>query len=62
MLLLMADAARAGRRPMLHVKTENGAKHLYAKLGFRVRRAVRLTISGRDDLGASGDPFVDLRG
>jgi len=44
MLLLMADAARAGRRPMLHVKTENGAKHLYAKLGFRVRRAIRLTI------------------
>ena len=44
MLLLMADAARAGRRPMLHVKTENGAKRLYEKLGFSVRRPVRLTV------------------
>jgi len=44
MLLLMADAARAGRRPMLHVKTENGAKVLYERLGFSVRRAVRLTV------------------
>ena len=44
MLLLMADAARAGRRPMLHVKTENGAKYLYEKLGFSVRREIRLTV------------------
>ena len=34
MRVLMADAARAGRRPMLHVKTENGAKRLYERLGF----------------------------
>jgi predicted GNAT family acetyltransferase len=44
MRLLMADAARSGHRPMLHVKTENGAKRLYEKLGFRVRRPIRLTV------------------
>jgi ribosomal protein S18 acetylase RimI-like enzyme len=37
----------AGRRPMLHVKTENGAKDLYERLGYRVRRAVRLTVLSR---------------
>ena len=47
MLPLMADAVDAGRTPMLHVKTENGAKHLYEQLGFRVRRAMRLTIIRR---------------
>ena len=44
MRLLMSDAARVGRLPMLHVKTENGAKHLYEKLGFRERRPIRLTV------------------
>jgi GNAT superfamily N-acetyltransferase len=43
MVPLMAEAAAERRLPILHVKTENGAKHLYAKLGFRVRRALRLT-------------------
>ena len=32
---------------MLHVKTENGAKRLYEKLGFRVRREMRLTVVRR---------------
>ena len=43
MLPLMAKAVAEGQLPILHVKTENGAKHLYEKLGFRVRRAIRLT-------------------
>jgi predicted GNAT family acetyltransferase len=43
MTVLMDDAVAAGRLPMLHVKTENGAKRVYEKLGFRVRREVRLT-------------------
>jgi predicted GNAT family acetyltransferase len=40
---LMAKAGTEDQLPILHVKTENGAKHLYEKLGFRVRRAIRLT-------------------
>ena len=43
MLPLMAKAVAEGQLSILHVKTENGAKHLYEKLGFRVRRAIRLT-------------------
>jgi predicted GNAT family acetyltransferase len=44
---LLADAVAAGRRPMLHVKTENGAKRLYERLGFTVRHAMTLTILTR---------------
>ena len=33
-----------GRTPFLHVKTENGARRVYERLGFRVRRAIRLTV------------------
>lgn len=33
-----------GRTPFLHVKTENGARLLYQRLGFQVRRAIRLTV------------------
>jgi ribosomal protein S18 acetylase RimI-like enzyme len=44
---LIAAAVEAGRTPMLHVKTENGAKRLYERLGFRVRREMRLTIITR---------------
>jgi predicted GNAT family acetyltransferase len=33
--------------PFLHVKTENGAKQLYEKLGFRVRCPIRLTVLTR---------------
>lgn len=36
-----------GRTPILHVKTENGAKALYEKLGFRFGRAIRLTVIRR---------------
>ena len=43
MTTLIAGICAAGRQPILHVKTENGAKHLYEKLGFRVRRPARLT-------------------
>jgi ribosomal protein S18 acetylase RimI-like enzyme len=45
--LLEATTARilaAGRQPFLHVKNENGAKRLYERLGFRVRREMRLTV------------------
>ncbi|HLZ82653.1 MAG TPA: GNAT family N-acetyltransferase [Caulobacteraceae bacterium] len=34
----------AGRTPFLHVKTENGARRVYERLGFQVRRAIRLTV------------------
>lgn len=47
MTTLIAGIFAAGRQPILHVKTENGAKHLYEKLGFRVRRPARLTIVRR---------------
>jgi ribosomal protein S18 acetylase RimI-like enzyme len=47
MTTLIAGIFAAGRQPILHVKTENGAKHLYEKLGFRVRRPIRLTIVRR---------------
>jgi len=36
-----------GRTPFLHVKTENGAKQLYERIGFRVRRQIRLTVISR---------------
>jgi predicted GNAT family acetyltransferase len=36
-----------GMTPFLHVKTENGAKQLYEKLGFRVRCPIRLTVLTR---------------
>jgi predicted GNAT family acetyltransferase len=36
-----------GRTPFLHVKTENGAKQLYERIGFRVRSQIRLTVISR---------------
>ena len=45
--LVEAAAARIfddGRVPFLHVKTENGAKILYEKLGFSVRAKVHFTV------------------
>jgi predicted GNAT family acetyltransferase len=42
---LAADALAEGRVPFLHVKTDNGAKYLYEKIGFVMRRAIRLTIA-----------------
>jgi predicted GNAT family acetyltransferase len=40
---LASQALSEGAVPFLHVKTENGAKALYEKLGFSVRRSIRLT-------------------
>jgi ribosomal protein S18 acetylase RimI-like enzyme len=47
MTTLIAATLDAGKLPMLHVKNENGAKRLYEKLGFRVRREMRLTVLRR---------------
>jgi GNAT superfamily N-acetyltransferase len=47
MTTLIDTTLAAGKLPMLHVKTENGAKRLYEKLGFRVRREMRLTVLQR---------------
>jgi predicted GNAT family acetyltransferase len=41
---LVAQSLADGCTPFLHVKTENGAKALYEALGFRVRRAIQLTV------------------
>jgi hypothetical protein len=48
--LVAYQAARIhgeGRTPFLHVKTENGAKAVYEKLGFRVRRPIRYSVLAR---------------
>lgn len=45
--LVAYQAARIhgeGRTPFLHVKTENGAKVVYEKLGFRVRRPIQYSV------------------
>ncbi|MDG3006133.1 GNAT family N-acetyltransferase [Paludisphaera mucosa] len=44
---LASQIRAAGGTPFLHVKSENGAKSLYEKLGFRVRRAIQLTVIAR---------------
>jgi predicted GNAT family acetyltransferase len=44
---LVAQTLAEGKVPFLHVKEENGAKLLYEKIGFRVRRAIQLTVIGR---------------
>jgi ribosomal protein S18 acetylase RimI-like enzyme len=41
---LVAQTLNEGKTPFLHVKAENGAKILYQKLGFRVRRTIQLTV------------------
>ncbi len=41
---MVAHVQDGGGLPFLHVKNENGAKRLYEKLGFRVRREMRLTV------------------
>ena len=33
-----------GKMPFLHVNPDNGAKVVYAKLGFRLRTRIRLTV------------------
>jgi ribosomal protein S18 acetylase RimI-like enzyme len=45
--LLVAQILAEGNVPFLHVKEENGAKLLYDKIGFRVRRVLHLTVIGR---------------
>lgn len=48
--LVAYQAARIhgeGRTPFLHVKTENGAKVVYEKLGFRVRRLIQYSVVAR---------------
>ena len=45
MSLLAREILDDGKVPFLHVKTENAsAKHLYAKLGFRVRHAMHFNV------------------
>jgi ribosomal protein S18 acetylase RimI-like enzyme len=44
---LVAQTLAEGKVPFLHVKEENGAKLLYEKIGFHVRRAIQLTVIGR---------------
>ncbi|GAB2840376.1 hypothetical protein GCM10027277_04160 [Pseudoduganella ginsengisoli] len=42
---LMARIYQEGKTPFLHVKTENaGAKKVYEKLGFKVRRAIYFSV------------------
>jgi predicted GNAT family acetyltransferase len=47
MLTLMAQIQTSGKTPFLHVKTENGAKQVYEKLGFAVRREVCFSVIRR---------------
>jgi ribosomal protein S18 acetylase RimI-like enzyme len=41
---LAAQILIAGKTPFLHVKSENGARVVYQKIGFRLRAAIRLTV------------------
>jgi ribosomal protein S18 acetylase RimI-like enzyme len=41
---LAAQIRAAGKTPLLHVKSENGAKVVYQKIGFRLRAAIYLTV------------------
>jgi len=41
---LAAHILAAGKTPFLHVKSENGAKVVYQKIGFRLRTAIYLTV------------------
>jgi len=43
-MFLAAQIQAAGKIPFLHVKSENGAKVVYQKIGFRVRAATYLTV------------------
>ncbi len=45
MTILAREIIAAGKMPILHVKTENAsAKHLYARLGFRVRKPMHFNV------------------
>jgi len=39
-----AQILAAGKTPFLHVKSENGARMVYHKIGFRLRAAIWLTV------------------
>ena len=41
---LAAQIQAGGKTPFLHVKSENGAKVVYQKIGFRLRAAIYLTV------------------
>ena len=41
---LAAQILAAGKIPFLHVKSENGAKVVYQKIGFHLRNAICLTV------------------
>ena len=41
---LAAQILAAGKTPFLHVKSENGAKVVYQKIGFRLRAEICLTV------------------
>ena len=41
---LAARILAAGKTPFLHVKSENGAKVVYQKIGFRLRATIWLTL------------------
>jgi ribosomal protein S18 acetylase RimI-like enzyme len=41
---LAAQILAAGKTPFLHIKSENGAKVVYQKIGFRLRTAICLTV------------------
>jgi ribosomal protein S18 acetylase RimI-like enzyme len=41
---LAARIQAAGKIPFLHVKSENGAKAVYEKIGFRLRAAIYLSV------------------
>src|SRR5580700_4177261 len=41
---LAAQILAAGKTPFLHVKSENGAKVVYQKIGFSLRTAIYLTV------------------
>ena len=41
---LASQILAAGNTPFLHVKSENGAKVVYQKIGFHLRAAICLTV------------------
>jgi predicted GNAT family acetyltransferase len=43
---LAAQLINENKTPFLHVKTENQAKALYARVGFSIRRAICVTVIG----------------
>ena len=47
MQALMAQIQASGKTPFLHVKTENGAKQVYERLGFTVRREIYFSVIRR---------------